>query len=83
MSTADWSIQKALANVEARDDEIAVLESTIEDMNGVISDQQDELRALVRFIKKFNHPEEYGHLLDAAAKQEVMNILKIYGDYDK
>lgn len=83
MRTADWSIQKALANVEARDDEIAVLESTIEDMNGVISDQQDELRALVRFIKKFNHPEEYGHLLDAAAKQEVMNILKIYGDYDK
>ena len=83
MRTADWSIQKALANVEARDDEIAVLESTIEDMNGVISDQQDELRALVRFIKKFNHPEEYGHLLDADAKLEVMNILKIYGDYDK
>lgn len=83
MSTADWSIHKALANVEARDDEIAVLEANIEDMNGVISDQQDELRALVRFIKKFNHPEEYGHLLDADAKQEVMNILKIYGDYDK
>lgn len=83
MSTADWSIHKALANVEARDDEIAVLEANIEDMNGVISDQRDELQALVRFIKKFNHPEEYGHLLDADAKQEVMNILKIYGDYDK
>lgn len=83
MSTADWSIHKALANVEARDDEIAVLEANIEDMNGVISDQREELQALVRFIKKFNHPEEYGHLLDADAKQEVMNILKIYGDYDK
>ena len=83
MSTADWSIHKALANVEARDDEIAVLEANIEDMNGVISDQREELQALVRFIKKFNHPEEYGHLLDAAAKQEVMKILAIYKEYDE
>ena len=83
MSTADWSIHKALANVEARDDEIAVLEANIEDMNGVISDQREELQALVRFIKKFNHPEEYGHLLDSDAKLEVMNILAIYKEYDE
>ena len=83
MSTADWSIHKALANVEARDDEIAVLEANIEDMNGVISDQREELQALVRFIKKFNHPEEYGHLLDADAKQAVMKILAIYKEYDE
>lgn len=82
MRTAEWSISKALANVEARQDHIEVLETTIEDMNGVISDQQDELRALVRFIKKFNHPEEYGHLLDSDAKQAVMQMLSIYKEYD-
>lgn len=71
------------AALENKDHDIDVLEATIEDMNGVIEDQQDELRALVRFIKKFNHPEEYGHLLDRDAKQEVMNLLNIYKEYDK
>jgi cell division protein FtsB len=71
------------ANLENLSNTIDILEATIEDLRCNVADQQDELKALVRFIKKFNHPEEYGHLLDRDAKQEVMNILSIYKEYDK
>ena len=64
-------------------DEMQQAENVISELNEVIADQQDELKQLVQFIKKFNHPEEYGHLLDSDAKRDVVKILKLYGDYDK
>ena len=72
-----------VAELENKNRDIDVLEATIGDLRSNVEDQKDELRALVRFIKKFNHPEEYGHLLDRDAKQEVMNILSLYKEYDK
>ena len=83
MIRSEWSLSTALANVEARDREIELSDAIIDELKQVIEDQKDELQALVQFIKKFNHPEEYGHLLDQDAKKEVMTILSIYGEYDK
>ncbi len=83
MIRSEWSINAALANVEARDRELELSDAIIEELRQVIEDQQDELNDLVRFIKRFNHPEEFGHLLDSDAKQAVMKILSIYKEYDK
>lgn len=64
-------------------DEMQHAESVISELNEIIADQRDELVDLVHFIKRFNHPEEFGHLLDADAKQAVMKILSIYQEYAK
>ncbi len=83
MIRSEWSINAALANVEARDRELELSDAIISELRQVIEDQQDELNDLVRFIKRFNHPEEFGHLLDSDVKQAVMKILSIYKEYDK
>ena len=60
MIRSEWSINAALANVEARDRELELSDAIIDELRQVIEDQQDELNDLVRFIKHlrqdFNAP---------------------------
>jgi hypothetical protein len=59
------------------------LEERIKDLEEVNEELTAQIKVAVKLISKFNHPEEYGHLLDSDAKRDVMDFLKIYGDYLK
>jgi hypothetical protein len=59
------------------------LEERIKEVEEVKEELTAQIKVAVKLISKFNHPEEYGHLLDSDAKREVMDFLKIYGDYLK
>jgi hypothetical protein len=59
------------------------LEERIKDLEEVNEELTAQIKVAVKLVSKFNHPEEYGHLLDSDAKREVMDFLKIYGDYLK
>jgi len=59
------------------------LEERIKDLEEVNEELTAQIKVAVKLVSKFNHPEEYGHLLDSDAKRDVMGFLKIYGDYLK
>ena len=59
------------------------LEERIKDLEEVNEELTAQIKVAVKLVSKFNHPEEYGHLLDSDAKRDVMDFLKIYGDYLK
>jgi hypothetical protein len=59
------------------------LEERIKEVEEVNEELTAQIKVAVKLISKFNHPEDYGHLLDSDAKREVMDFLKIYGDYLK
>jgi hypothetical protein len=59
------------------------LEERIKDLEEVNEELTAQIKVAVKLVSKFNHPEEYGHLLDPDAKRDVMDFLKIYGDYLK
>jgi hypothetical protein len=59
------------------------LEERIKEVEEVNEELTAQIKVAVKLISKFNHPEDYGHLLDSDAKRDVMDFLKIYGDYLK
>jgi hypothetical protein len=59
------------------------LEERIKEVEEVNEELTAQIKVAVKLVSKFNHPEEYGHLLDSDAKRDVMDFLKIYGDYLK
>jgi hypothetical protein len=59
------------------------LEERVKEVEEVNEELTAQIKVAVKLISKFNHPEDYGHLLDSDAKREVMDFLKIYGDYLK
>jgi hypothetical protein len=64
-------------------DTVDQLEERIKDLEEVNEELTAQIKVAVKLVSKFNHPEEYGHLLDSDAKRDVMDFLKIYGDYLK